>query len=242
MKFCASAHNEKQNFITIFEYSIYILYNEQRTAAFVYNSLLSSFSQTIYLCYLLLPMTKFSLVIPYRNRDTQIAKRCIDSLQAQSIFEAINYSEIEVEIVLVDYGSDLEKSEELEKFCQDKEHVTYIYTETRGKFWCKPEALNLALNRVRGDYFVTIDVDMIYLPTFLEQISSYVDEDILLHYQCYYLPEKFDYSNYSNNLSQIDTTNFEISDKTCALGIFIVKTSVLKEVGGFDEYYRMWVV
>lgn len=187
-------------------------------------------------------MTKLSLVIPYRNRDTQIAKRCIDSLQTQSIFETNHSSKIDIEILLVDYGSDLEKSEDLKDFCQKKEHITYIYTETRGRFWCKPEALNLALNQVKGDYFLTIDVDMIYLPNFLEQIHNYVNENILLHYQCYYLPKTFDYSNYTTNLLQIDSNNLESSDKTCALGIFAVKTSVLREIGGFDEYYRMWGV
>ncbi|WP_291726614.1 glycosyltransferase [Bernardetia sp.] len=184
-------------------------------------------------------MLKFSLVVPYRNRDVEVAKRCISSLINQSIFQNNNIP-VEAEIFFIDYGSDIEKSSELEKFCQETDLITYIYTETRGKFWCKPEALNLALNKATGDYFITIDVDMIHLPNFLEEISHYVEQNTLLHYQCYYLPSNFDYTNYLNTLQNTDVTSLDESSKTSALGIFAVKTSELKHIGGFDEYFRMW--
>lgn len=180
-------------------------------------------------------MLKFSLIIPYRNRDTEVAKRCITSIKNQKITQDINY-----EIIFIDYGSDSEKSEEINAFCKKIDSLTYIYTETRGKFWCKPEAINLALNRAKGEYFVTIDVDMIYPSNFLEQLNQQVQENKLVHYQCYYLPENFDYTNYLEKLPTIDTSSFVESDKTCAFGIFAVQTNKLKEIGGFDEYYKMW--
>ncbi len=182
-------------------------------------------------------MPKFSLIVPYRNRDTQIVKRCLLSLQNQKFNQSSNLS---YEVIFIDYGSDKAISDELEFLCKDLDKVNYIYTETRGKFWCKPEALNLALNRTKGDYFLTIDVDMIYLSNFLEQINMYVKENIVLHYQCYYLPKNYNYKNYSKELETADTTDLEVSSKPTALGIFVVKTNELKRIGGFDEFFKMW--
>ena len=65
-------------------------------------------------------MTKFSFIVPYRNRDTKIAKRCLLSLQTQKVIT-------DYEVIFIDYGSDKVISNALESFCNDLDKINYVF-------------------------------------------------------------------------------------------------------------------
>ncbi|AFM03187.1 glycosyl transferase [Bernardetia litoralis DSM 6794] len=186
-------------------------------------------------------MTKFSFIVPYRNRDTQIAKRCLLSLQNQ-IFNQNLITDYEV--IFIDYGSDKAISDELESFCADLDKVNYVFNNVRGFFWSRSASINNGIYLAKGEYCIIADVDMIYSPIFLEEVDKNINQNTLLHYQCFYLNEGFEYDKYLENHSlKIENTNqFEKSSKESAMGIVVIPTQKLKEIGAFDEYYKLWGV
>ncbi len=184
-------------------------------------------------------MTKFSFLVHYRNRDTQIAKRCLLSLQNQKIIQSNN---TDYEVLFVDYGSDKAISDELEDFCEGLDKVNYIFNEVRGMFWSRSASINNGIYQAKGEYCIIADVDMIYSPNFLEEVEKNTNQNTLLHYQCFYLNEGFEYDKYLENHSlKVDNLNqFEKSSKESAMGIVVIPTQKLKKIGGYDEYFRLW--
>ncbi len=181
-------------------------------------------------------MTKFSFIVPYRNRNTEVAKRCLYSLQNQKI-NSITY-----EVIFIDYGSNNSISDELEFFCKDLDKINYVFNEVRGMFWSRSASINNGIYLAKGEYCIIADVDMIYSSNFLEEVNSNINQNILLHYQCFYLNEHFDYQKHLENHSlKVDNLNqFEKSSKESAMGIVVIPTKKLREIGAFDEYYRLW--
>ncbi|WP_338762444.1 glycosyltransferase [Bernardetia sp. ABR2-2B] len=184
-------------------------------------------------------MPKFSFIVPYRNRDTKIAKRCLLSLQNQSFNQKEN---IDYEVIFIDYGSDKIISDELESFCQDLDKIKYVFNEVRGMFWSRSASINNGIYLAKGEYCIIADVDMIYSPNFLEEVNQNINQNTLLHYQCFYLNEGFEYDKYLENhsLKIKNLGQFEKSSKESAMGIVVIPTEKLKEIGAFDEYYRLW--
>ncbi|WP_338814456.1 glycosyltransferase [Bernardetia sp. Wsw4-3y2] len=180
-------------------------------------------------------MTKFSFIVPYRNRDTKIAKRCLLSLQTQKVIT-------DYEVIFIDYGSDKVISNELESFCNDLDKINYVFNEVRGMFWSRSASINNGIYLAQGEYCIIADVDMIYSPNFLEEVEKNINQNTLLHYQCFYLNEGFEYDKYLENhsLKIENLSQFEKSSKESAMGIVVIPTNKLKEIGAFDEYYRLW--
>lgn len=184
-------------------------------------------------------MTKFSFIVPYRNRNTEVVKRCLYSLQNQKS-NNINY-----EVIFIDYGSDKAISDELEIFCKDLDKVNYVFNEVRGMFWSRSASINNGIYLAKGEYCIIGDVDMIYSSNFLEEVNNNINQNTLLHYQCFYLNEHFDYQKqFENHSLKVDNSEylnqFEKSSKESAMGIVVIPTKKLREIGAFDEYYRLW--
>ncbi|WP_375562487.1 glycosyltransferase [Bernardetia sp. OM2101] len=184
-------------------------------------------------------MSKFSFIVPYRNRDTKIAKRCLLSLQHQKL---IQRNDTDYEVIFIDYGSDISISDELEDFCENLDKVNYVFNEVRGMFWSRSASINNGIYLAKGEYCIIADVDMIYSPNFLEEVDKNATQNTLLHYQCFYLNEDFEYDKYQENHSlNIENPNqFEKSSKESAMGIVVIPTEKLKKIGAFDEYFRLW--
>lgn len=187
-------------------------------------------------------MPKFSFIVPYRNRDTQIAKRCLLSLQNQSVRQLEN---ADYEVIFIDYGSDRAISDELEVFCATLNKINYIFNDVRGMFWSRSASINNGIYLAKGEYCIIADVDMIYSSNFLDEVNATINQNTLLHYQCFYLNEGFEYDKYLKNHSlkfdnPKEIEKFEKSDKESAMGIVVIPTKKLKEIGAFDEYYKLW--
>lgn len=171
----------------------------------------------------------FSFIATYRNRDAERVRRCLQSLAAQN-FDSY-------EVLLVDYGSDSEYQTEVQKISTDL-GVNYTYLAAQGWLWCKPHALNTALDLAKGEYLIMVDIDMIYPNNFLAVLQSQIAQNKILHYHCYYLSETF--TDYDKLFKDKDLQqNFRLSDQH-ATGLFVVSKTDFAEIGGSDEFYMLW--
>ncbi len=175
-------------------------------------------------------MPLFSLLLPYRNRDMLRLKRCLESLSAQDFND--------FELVLVDYGTEKKLAAEVAALCANYNFVRLIYNDFEGHLWNRSHALNTALNATEAVYIITLDVDMIYCPHFLTAVKARAQPNLLLFYGCYYLPQNF--QAYSTLHTQ--TPKDLPESDAAALGIFVAPRAAMQEVGGFDEYFRVWGV
>lgn len=172
-----------------------------------------------------------SFIIPYRNRETERVIRCLQSLQNQK-------TDSDFEIVLADYGSDETKQKAIETICHNL-GVTYIYYNSRRQFWSRAHAVNIGITAASGQYLVIVDIDLIYPPHFAAAILQKIDEQSFVQYQCYYLPpEVSDYERLNFDKSYPYPVN-SISESG---GLIAVPRHAMYEIGGFDEYFKVWGV
>jgi glycosyltransferase involved in cell wall biosynthesis len=174
----------------------------------------------------------FSFLIPYRNRELTRVEKCLQSLQNQQ-FKG------EYEIIFTDYGSDLAQQQQVAELCARFSKVKYRYFNTRRQFWSRAHAINLGITKASGDYLVIVDVDLIYPPYFAAAMLQKIDEQSFVQYQCYYLPpEVSDYEQLAFDKSY----HYPVNSISESGGLIAVPRRAMYEVGGFDEYFKVWGV
>jgi glycosyltransferase involved in cell wall biosynthesis len=174
----------------------------------------------------------FSFIVPYRNRDALRVQNCLQSIDNQSIRE-------DIEIVFVDYGSLASSQSMAENLCGQFATVRYFYFNTQYQFWSRAHAINLGVQKAKGEYIIIVDVDLVYPPNFASELKKKIDEQSFVQYQCYYMPEnQKDYTN-------IDFTKsypYKISSIDFAAGLIALPSKKMYEIGGYDEYFKVWGV
>jgi glycosyltransferase involved in cell wall biosynthesis len=173
-------------------------------------------------------MPKFSFVIPYRNRDIERVRRCINSLQNQTLKD--------YELIFIDYGTAQPLQNEIASFIQQNTQIIYKYLTTEGWLWCKSHALNVGVSMAKGEYLVVVDIDLIYSPRFVEVFAKKVSTNTISIYQCYYLDENF--AAYQN-LDFNKVYDFPKSYET-GTGLLIAPIEAIKKINGFDTYFKVW--
>lgn len=173
-----------------------------------------------------------TLIFAFRNRDESRVLRCMNSLARQTIRE--------FEVIFVDYGSDNTISENIKRLFDQFEFVHYIYSETRGMPWNKAHALNTGIMHAETEYILTTDIDLVYSPGFIETFIANLDHQTELHSNAFALPRKF------NNWDKLKAPNAKLKfhkRNLTALGLAQgVNTEIARNIGGLDEYYRIWGV
>jgi glycosyltransferase involved in cell wall biosynthesis len=169
-----------------------------------------------------------TIVVAFRNRDTERIMRCLDSLAAQT------YEDFE--LLFVDYGSFSNIASSARKVVGQYPFARYLYSDARGWPWNRSRALNIGGKRARGAYVVTTDVDMVFEKDFMAVVARHARKDRVLHCQPYFLPKDYDQWD---NLSQ-HTRGLQQATKDAFGGFMCVATEVFHEIRGFDEYYRFW--
>ncbi len=183
---------------------------------------------------------KISLIIPVYNGSNYL-KYAIDSALQQT------YKNVEI-LVVNDGSSDDGKTERLAKSYGDK--IIYIHKENGGV----SSALNLAIQKMSGEYFSWLSHDDTYEPNKVEAEVNYLQENGLLHkkvilYSDYYLIDV-----HGNLLSKAIKNHDELVKKpeyallkgnVNGLSLLIPKTA-FDEYGGFDvslkatQDYELW--
>ncbi len=168
-----------------------------------------------------------TFIYPYRDRDTKRIKRSLDSLQNQ---DSRNFK-----VVFIDFGTELNLSKEVKKIVLEYDFVDYAYTYEIDRPWNKSKAINIALNRIKTDYVFISDVDVIYKPTFVSTLEKkFFDGEV--HYFTVGLLSKEE----SSSDKKFEDYKIKFQTPSGATGLTLFPTKILKEIGGFDEYFHFW--
>lgn len=169
-----------------------------------------------------------SILFAFRNREPIRVKRCLDSLAMQT--------HTNFEVIFVDTGSELVLAAEIKKLVESYDFASYIYTDTRGLYWNKAEAINIAADQAKAEFLLSTDIDMIYAENFVEAMLEKSGKDRIVNCFHHFLPENFD--DWGNEKKYIDKLRNDGEAHTGAA--MLVPASVYLEIGGYDEYYRLW--
>ncbi|MCS7017508.1 MAG: glycosyltransferase family 2 protein [Cytophagales bacterium] len=172
-----------------------------------------------------------SFIIPYRNREIERVTRCLHSLQNQKL-------DGNFEIILTDYGSNDAEQQAIASLCQSK-GIIYIYYNARRQFWSRAHAINIGIRAAKGHYLAIVDVDLIYPPHFAQAALEKIDDHSFLQYQCYYLPPE------QTNFEQLrfdKSYSYPVNSISESGGLVVVPRKAMYEIGGFDEYFKVWGV
>lgn len=129
---------------------------------------------------------KLSVVIGYKDWGLERLVGAVRSLQGAT-------SNIESEIIVSDYGSELHCGH---KEAIEAEGAIYVRTETNG-VWSRSRALNAGLALAQGEVLVTTDADMVFSPRTFEIVCDQMAADPLQYVvmQCNDLPEGIDHED-----------------------------------------------
>jgi glycosyltransferase involved in cell wall biosynthesis len=171
---------------------------------------------------------KFSIVVAFRNRDEKRVRFFLDSLQWQS--------RKDFELIFVNQGSDEHVCEWVEELVGRYSFVHYIYNFSRGHLWNKSNALNIGIQAAIGSYIVIADIDIIFSPDFLENITPYLTPGIFTTHNAFYLPENYKLKEIG---SLFQTDHYKIC-KDQFIGLCIASKEFFLNIDGYDEFYLVW--
>jgi hypothetical protein len=142
--------------------------------------------------------------------------------------------DFEYEIILIDYGSDIDISNQLRIALGSIPNLQYSYADFRDRPWSRSHAMNIGFRLAKGKYMFTADIDLIFIPNFWSIINSVKKENEVQFFPFYLLPRFFKYEN-ERELGK----NF-ITITEQGRGISLIPSSVLKMTGGYDERFSYW--
>ena len=109
---------------------------------------------------------KYSFIVAYKNRDEKRVKLFLESVQNQSITD--------FELLFINQGSDAVVNIWVEKLVAEYDFITYYHTRSEGFLWNKSNALNIGIKAAKGEYIIVADIDLIFLPDYLDNISKLI--------------------------------------------------------------------
>jgi len=118
-------------------------------------------------------MPIISIIIPIFNGERMLFQKCLDSIKLQDFDE--------IEIVIIDDGSDNEHSQMIDLMIKDDNRIKCYHQEKKGV----SAARNYGMEVSQGKYIVFMDSDDELMPGFLHEayhIAEDKDADILIGY------------------------------------------------------------
>ncbi|MEP0263911.1 glycosyltransferase [Dokdonia sp.] len=168
-----------------------------------------------------------TIVIPNRNRSLSTVKRTLNSIAIQL--------DKQVQVVVIDYGSDSAYQKELQTYTDSLEKVQFILCPTQGQLWQKTRAINIVLKQCKTPYFMVTDMDMLFHPSFVEKIQKYLHPAEVTYFNVGILTEEE--SKLEKSFENYTVKFYTNKDAT---GMTLFPTEILKDIGGFDEFYHGW--
>ncbi len=168
-----------------------------------------------------------TIVLTNRNRDLNIVKKCLTSLN--------NQSDQEFEWFLVDYGSDFSYLKKLEQLVKTYSKINYIQCPTSGQLWSKCRAINIAIKKATQPYFVVGDIDLIFHPDYIYTLKQLADPTKVHYFQYGFLD-----ALETNQDKPFKDYSIDFIGSKDVTGNTMFPISSLKDVNGFDEFYQGW--
>jgi len=175
-------------------------------------------------------MPKVSVIIPTYNRASTIKEALL------SIFDQ---TYLDFEIIVVDDGSTDNTCQIVSELGNQSGKVQYIYQDNRGR----SAARNLGVRAAQGDYVAFLDSDDIFLPNKLnvQVLTLEKNFDFGMAYSTFFRMQKKRYvlenavSPGKKMSGWIYPELLFIKKNIITVPSVMVRTQILKEVGGFDE-------
>ena len=166
-----------------------------------------------------------TIVIPNRNRDLIIVNKTLRSLEPQ-LSDTIK-------AVIVDYGSDIEYQERLDRLVQRIHNLELLCCPTQKQLWHKTRAINMVLKDCTSTYFIVLDMDCILHPDFVRKAIALASNGSLIN---------FPYGFLSQDESQREALfkEYTVDFVGQLTGSIIAHTEDLKQIRGYDEFYHNW--
>lgn len=167
-----------------------------------------------------------TIIYPYRNRDLKRLRNSFDSLKGQKNHD--------FEVFLVDYGSNAEMAQQVERLCQEYDFINYEYKYTSLQPWNKSRALNSVIKRIKSSYCFVADVDIVFHPCFIEIVHQIKSYKRVVYFQVGFLDKKENFDEASFQNKNIRRSTKEVT------GMSLFPVNELKNIRGFDEFYHFW--
>ena len=168
------------------------------------------------------------IIYCFRNKDAKRVKNSLDTLALQT---TKNFN-----VIFIDYGSDENIAEQTKSLCLNYNFCKYIYVDTLGKIWNRADALNHGFYFSEAEHVFTSDIDMLFYPTFIEEVLKSLNENEVKFYGVGYLSEK---QTNNINVNTITTLKYKKS-KNYALGMMLVSKNIIKKINGYNSFYAIW--
>jgi GT2 family glycosyltransferase len=160
-----------------------------------------------------------TVVMVIKNRDKIRAQRNLTSLSEQTI---------PCNIILVDYGSDVENIMWERELVKQYSNINFIEVTRDTEHFNKSRALNIGFKQVKTKYILSTDIDCIFSNNFIEEVLRALTNNENAIVLC----QKID----------LDENGVEIEvHEPSASGTCIgINTNWINKVHGYDEFYTYW--
>lgn len=173
-------------------------------------------------------MSMFTVVVGFRNRESERIARFLRSLADQTFTD--------FSLIFVDYGSAPDYAATIRPLVEQYAFAHYVYSDTRGWPWSRSKALNVGARLAESEYTITTDTDMLFPPHFLATVAAHATPQRVLYCAPHFLPEGFsDWAHPERHLDQLGR-----GDRKQFGGFQCIATRTMHQIRGFDEYYRYW--
>ena len=171
---------------------------------------------------------KLSIIYANRNRGADRIKISLDSLKANITSD--------VEVIMVDYGSEVSLVEELKLLCAEYHFVKFHHLPVPQVLWNKSKALNYGIIQAGGDFIFIADVDLIFHPHAISILQKYSHPDKFQLFKLSYLDK-----NESEKLRQTYRfDNLKPNRIGEVNGMVLASQQAFKQVNGFDEFFHFY--
>jgi len=152
----------------------------------------------------------------------------LDSISGQS------YNNFE--LIFVNQGSDNAVNEWLVPLISTFPFVKYLFSDTRGQFFNKSNALNIGIKSAVGEFIVIVDIDIVFPVTYLENLRHKMAPGIFLTHSAYYLPESF----CPGAVADVFKLDQSIQVYERFIGLCVASRKAFQDIDGYDEHYLFW--
>lgn len=182
-------------------------------------------------------------IVPVRNRYDYRIRNCLKSLRNQS------YKSSLIKIIVVDYGSEVKYKEEFERLCRAFD-AKGTWTGLSHEVWNKSKCINIGLREVDTKYLIVVDVDVVFAKNYLETCVQIAED---FNGAVAFYPKILDCSEGLIDAKTDVILDFDKLVKKCnyrrdirkndfpyGVGILFAEAEIVKEIGGYDEFYFGW--
>lgn len=181
-----------------------------------------------------------AVIIGVKDRLDFRLENAFESLRSQDYCQSL------IKIILVDYGSKKELSEEFEKLCK-KYNSEYVKVDGVS-VWNRARALNIGIKRAGTKYVLCSDVDIIFEENYISECVEELQKNPqkLIWSTMLDLPEggagsELDIKEYAKlKKNSISRNQLQCSNYPYGMSINITLTKYYFDINGFDEYYTAW--